>query len=59
MSAVSSGSVSPRSTRYSYDEVSISGNFNKPVPPPTTPTSTRVEDIFSSVSFPSPLQSIR
>jgi len=40
--------------KYSYDQVSISSNFNKPVV--HTPPTEKVYDVFSNISFSSPLQ---
>eukprot|EP00092_Neocalanus_flemingeri_P004733 GFUD01005098.1.p1 GENE.GFUD01005098.1~~GFUD01005098.1.p1 ORF type:complete len:1563 (+),score=315.45 GFUD01005098.1:146-4834(+) len=53
----SSSSKSHNSARYSYDEVSLCSNFGKPVIV-KEPDSPKVDDIFSSVSFISPLTDV-
>jgi len=53
----SSSSKSRNSAKYSYDEVSLCSNFGKPVIV-KEPDSPRVDDIFSSVSFISPLTDV-
>jgi len=53
----SSSSKSRNSARYSYDEVSLCSNFGKPVIV-KEPDSPKVDDIFSSVSFISPLTDV-
>jgi len=50
-------SKSRNSAKYSYDEVSLCSNFGKPVIV-KEPNSPKVDDIFSSVSFISPLTDV-